>query len=54
MLEIENANTIGERRSTNLRNRVFDCLLSPDWRLMAIENTVSSGFDLGLSIVNTS
>ena len=26
----------------NVRNRVFDCHLSPDWRQMPIENTVSS------------
>ena len=24
-----------------VRNRVFDCHLSPDWRQMAIQNTVS-------------
>ena len=31
--------------STNVvRNRVFDCHLSPDWRQMAIEKTVSSDF----------
>ena len=28
----------------NLRNRVFDCHLSSDWRQMAIKNTVSSDF----------
>ena len=27
-----------------VRNRVFECHLSPDWRQMAIENTVSSVF----------
>ena len=27
------------------RNRVFDCNLSPDWRQMAIKNTVSRDFD---------
>ena len=35
------------------RNRVFDCHLSPDWRQMAIENTVSSHFDPRLSIVKS-
>ena len=41
---IENVNTNDERRSKIVRNRVFDCLLSPDWRQMAMENTVSSDF----------
>ena len=27
-----------------VRNRVLDCHLSPDWRQMPIENTVSSYF----------
>ena len=27
-----------------VRNRAFDCHLSPDWRQMAIENTVSIDF----------
>ena len=27
-----------------VRNSVFDCHLSPGWRQMAIENTVSSDF----------
>ena len=35
-------------RSTNVdkivSNRVLDCYLSPDWRQMAIENTVSNEF----------
>ena len=35
--------TIVDQRS--FRNRVFDCHLSPDWRQMAIKNTVSSDFD---------
>ena len=38
---MENANTIEERRSKIVRNRVFDCHLLPHWRQMAIENTVS-------------
>ena len=33
-------------------NRVFDCHLSPEWRQMAIENTVSSDFYPRSSIVN--
>ena len=41
---IENVNIIDERRSKIVRNRVFDCLLSPDWRQMAIENAISSDF----------
>ena len=28
----------------NVRNRIFDCHLSPVWRPMTIENTVSSDF----------
>ena len=39
-----NVNTIDERRSKIVRNRVFDCHLSPDRREMAIENTVSNEF----------
>ena len=27
-----------------VRNRVFECLLSPDWRQKAIVNTVSNDF----------
>ena len=41
---IENVNTIGERRSKIVINRVFDCHLSLDWRQMTIENTVSIDF----------
>ena len=41
---IESLNTIDERRSKIVRNIVFDCHLSPGWRQMAIENTVSSIF----------
>ena len=41
--------------STNVdkkvRNRVFDCHLSPDWRQMAIENAVLANFDPSSSIV---
>ena len=33
--------TIDERGSKINRNNVFDCYLSPVWRQMAIENTVS-------------
>ena len=40
----EHVNTIDERGLKIVRNRVFDCHLSPDWRQMAIENTVSSNF----------
>ena len=43
-------NTIDERRSKLVRNRVVDCHLSPDWRQIAIENTVSSDFDPRSSI----
>ena len=39
---MENVNTIDERRSKIVRNRVFNCHLLPDWRQMAIQNTVSS------------
>ena len=31
-----------QSRSKIVRNRVFDCHLSPNWRQIAIENTVSS------------
>ena len=34
-----------------VRNRVFDCRLSPDWRQMEIKNSVSSDFDQRSSIV---
>ena len=44
-MAIENANTIDERRSKIVRNIVFDCHLSTDWRQMAIKNTVYIDFD---------
>ena len=47
---MENVNTIDERRSKIVRNRVFDCRVSPDWRHMAIKNTVFSEFDRRSSI----
>ena len=50
---IENVNTIDAVRSKIVRNRVFDCHLSPDWRQMAIDNTVSSDFDPCSSIVKS-
>ena len=40
----KNINTIDERRSKIVKNRVFERHLLPDLRLMAIENTVSSDF----------
>ena len=43
-ITIENVNTINKHRSKIVRNRVFDCHLSPVWRQMAIENTVTSDF----------
>ena len=52
-MAIENVNTIDERISKIVRNRVFDCQLSPDWRQMATENTVSSDFDPRSSIVKS-
>ena len=36
--------TIHERGSKIARNSVFDCHLSPDWRQMAIKNSVSNNF----------
>ena len=39
---IENVNTLDERISKIVRNRVFDCHLSPERRQMAIVNIVSS------------
>ena len=36
--------TIDERGSKIARNSVFDCNLSPNWRQMAIENSVSNNF----------
>ena len=42
--------TIDERWSKIARNSVFDCYLSPVGWQMAIENSVSKIFDLGLSI----
>ena len=41
-----------DQKSFN-RNRVFDSHLSPDWRQMAIENTVSSYLDPLSSIVKS-
>ena len=50
---IENVNTIDERRSKTIRNRVFDWPLLPNWRQIAIENIVASDFDPGSSIVKS-
>ena len=36
-----------------VRNRVFDCHLSPHWRQMAIENTISIDFDPRSSIIDS-
>ena len=49
---IENVNNIDERRSKIVRNRVFDCHLSPNWRQMTIKNTVSSDFDPRLIVLS--
>ena len=58
--------SIDERGSKTVKNRVFDCHLSPNWRQKAIENTVfftifnprssivKSVFDCRLSGVETS
>ena len=43
--------TIDERVSKIDSNSVFDCHLSPVWRQMAIENSVSNDFYLRSSIV---
>ena len=43
--------TIDKRGSKIDRNSVFDCHLSPVWRQMAIENSVSNNFYLISSIV---
>ena len=45
--------TIDEHGSKIARNSVFDCQLSPNWRQMAIENSVSDHFYLSSSIVLT-
>ena len=45
--------TIDECGSNIARNSDFDCHLSPDWRQMAIENSVSNYFYLRSSIVLT-
>ena len=37
---IDNVYTIVERRSKLVRNKVFDCQVSPEWRQMTIECTV--------------
>ena len=47
---IVHANTVDECRIKIVRNRVFDCNLSPDWRQLAIKNTVSSNFRSHLAI----
>ena len=52
-MAIVNFNTIDIRRSKIARNRVFDCHLSPNWRQIAIENTVFSDFDPRSSIVKS-
>ena len=38
------ANINVNKKVKPVRNSVFDCHLSPDWRQAAIENTVSSDF----------
>ena len=43
--------TIDERGSKIDGNSVFDCHLSPVWRQMAIENSVSNYFNLPSNIV---
>ena len=51
-MAIDNVNTIDECRSKIVRNRVFDCLLSPDWRQIAIKKTLFlASFDPCSSIV---
>ena len=37
---IKNVNTIDERRSNIVRNSVFDCHLSPNWRGVNISNVI--------------
>ena len=49
---IENANTIEERRSKIVRNRVFECHLSPHWRQWQSKTQFLSIFDPHLSIVD--
>ena len=44
---------IDERRAKIVRNRVFDCHLSPGGRQKAIENTVLAIFDPRSSIVKS-
>ena len=46
-------NTIDERRSKIVRDRVFDCHLSPEWRQTAIVNIVSSDIYPCSSIVKS-
>ena len=36
-VEMENVNTIDECRIKVVRNRLFDCYLSPNWRQMTTE-----------------
>ena len=36
-----------------IRNRVFDCHLSPDWRQMAIKNNVSNDFSSIFALVKS-
>ena len=50
--------TPGRRQSKTLliideraRNSVFDCYLSPNWRQMAIDDSVSNDFDLRSSFI---
>ena len=42
--QLKKVNAIDKGRSKIVKNRVFDCHLSPDWRQMATEHTVSSDF----------
>ena len=40
---IENVNSIDERRSKIVGNRVFDCHLSPDFRLPCVARLATNG-----------
>ena len=52
-MAIKSVNRIDEGGSKIVRNRGFNCHLSPEWRQMAIENTVSNDFDPRSSIVKS-
>ena len=52
-MAIEKVTTIAEYTLKIVRNRVFDCHLSPDWRQMTMKTLFLAMFDSRSSIVKS-